>query len=495
VDRRRLILSGIGWNAAFQVFHTALTFGTMLFLVRIIPPVEYGRVGALLGVLMALNAFGCGAFMAHALQLPDGEEPDWSAHFGAGLYVQVGLCVLANLVAGLFWFLPQYRPIAPLLHLGAFGLLFDWPSQLRIVMLRRALDFRRYRIVLACAALGSVGTQLALGLAGFGAVAIVLGANVITAIPFGVDLLLVHRFRPRPGWWRWPGRAYAASLKFGLQQATASLLQSSRGLLATAVLPPTLGLAAMGLLNRAQGLLLSTVGRVQSVLVETVYPLLPRYASDEEKFRDRASMFVRVMLWGVAPAIIFFGFQGPAVSRLLYGAKWIEADPLLWPAAVAALAALLGSVAMAVLLAKSRLRECVIVDVTGFALATGSMAWPLFGGGLTSYAWIAAAAQLLTSLVALLLASPLLARGWSWHSFAAPLGASAVAGLATLSLQPIVNTWPGWARLCALSLVYGTVVGVILRIGFPRAMGDLLAGAPGGARVARWIRLAPQEPQ
>jgi len=63
----------------------------MLVLVRIIPPVEYGRFGAVLGLLMLLNSFGFGGFVAQAMQLPDGREPDWSLHWSAGLGVTMTL--------------------------------------------------------------------------------------------------------------------------------------------------------------------------------------------------------------------------------------------------------------------------------------------------------------------------------------------------------------------------------------------------------------------
>ncbi|HTC23002.1 MAG TPA: hypothetical protein VK688_01565, partial [Gemmatimonadales bacterium] len=57
LSRRRLLARGIAWNTWYHLFGTALALGAMMILVRIIPPAEYGRFGAALGLLALLNSF------------------------------------------------------------------------------------------------------------------------------------------------------------------------------------------------------------------------------------------------------------------------------------------------------------------------------------------------------------------------------------------------------------------------------------------------------
>jgi O-antigen/teichoic acid export membrane protein len=198
------MLRGIAWNTCDQIFQAALPLGGMLVLVRVISPAKYGRAGAVLGFLTLLNTFNCANFMVHASQLPDGAEPDWSLHWSAGLYIQIALTGTCHLLAGFYWLFTAYRPIAPLLHLAALGLLIDSANRLGYTMLQCAVDFQRLRIVHGLGTLASVTVTLALGLAGSGAYAIVLGSNVVAALPFSIDLFVVRCWRPRVGWWRWP---------------------------------------------------------------------------------------------------------------------------------------------------------------------------------------------------------------------------------------------------------------------------------------------------
>lgn len=490
--RRALVVRGIKWNALFQVFHIALGFAAMLVMVRIVPPAEYGRVSAVLGVLAVINALNASGFLAHALQLPDGQEPDWSQHLAAAVRLHAVLFLACHAVAAALWRFPEYRPIAPLLHLAALGFVFEPLNQLGSTMLARRMDFRRQRIVFAVCSLLNVTVTLGLALAGWGAAAIVVGGNVVAGLPFAVDLLFVQRWRPARGWFssfRFSG--YRPQLRFGLQRASAALLASARGLAAAAVLTPTLGLVAMGLLSRAQGLFNISVSKAQSVLVETVYPLLPRYAARPAEYPAKAALFLQVVLWALLPATAFLGLEGPLVSRVLYGQKWIAMDPLIVPAAVGVAAASCGTLAMTVLLAETRLRLCLILDVATAALTTPAVLVAWLGGDTLAYAWALAGAQVVAAILSLGAAAPRVGAAGLSAALGPPLVAAAAAGCATLGLERLrpLHALPATARLALTVIAYGLVFTVALRLLFARQTSRVLAYVPGGATVARWLRL------
>ena len=355
--RSTLIAKGLFWNTLYQVFQVFVSFAAMLVLVRIIPVAEYGHAGVVLGWLTLLNTLNCGVFMAQALQEPSDVQPNWSLHWSAGFYLQTFLSLLGHSVAIACAFIPAYRPLAPLMHIAAVGLLLDWPSQLAVVMLQRDLNFRRLRIVLTCSMLLKLGTTISLGVAGYGAAAIIWGSHVTSTLPPTIDLLLIRCWRPQPGWWRWPHwRAYQQAWQFGLLQVSAGSLYAVRRAVEATALPGLLGFTALGLLERAQALFSTTVGRVGGILIETVYPLLPRSAADEQQYRRQAMTFAQITLLMMIPGALFLGIEGPSLSRLLYGEKWHAADSLLWPGAVCGLGTVMFSLSISVLEAASRLR-------------------------------------------------------------------------------------------------------------------------------------------
>jgi len=493
---RSLVGKGIFWNSSFQVIQTLVTFGAMLVLVRIIPPAEYGRAAAVAGLLGLINALSCSAFMAQALQLPEGVEPDWRLHFSAGMWIQAGLSLLTHGLAGLCWFLPTYRPIAPLLHVGALGLLIDWPGQLRTAMLRREMDFRRLRVAHVIGTLAGVTTSLAVGLAGGGAWAIVLANNVVLAIPLTVEILFFARWRPGPGWWRWPSwKSYRPALAFGIQQAGSTGLRVSRTALEAALLPALLGFGAMGLLNRAIALFNTSVGRVMSVLVDTAYPLLPRFADDRKRFATYSTALIQAVLLLSIGGAVYLGLEGRTVSRVLYSQRWEAADPLLWPGALIGLAVVTFTAASSVILAQNRLRKVFLLNFLTACLGLPMIAVAAYGGGIEGYAWAVAGGQLVAAATALGLASKYLRPGWTRSALLVPITTAAVATAGWWALCSIVELPSPPGRLALTAPTFCLAAGVALRVLFPGYLAGVLAQLPRGEHLLRWLRLpSPPHP-
>jgi O-antigen/teichoic acid export membrane protein len=439
--------------------------------------------------LTVLNALNSSLFMSHALQLADGVEPDWSLHWSVGVYIQCGLSAVCHGVAGLCWLVAVYRPIAPLLHIAALGLLLDAPNQLRMMMLRRAMDFRRLRILSSIATVVSTITILGVGLLGGGAYGIVLGSNVIVGLPFGIDLLFIRRWRPRPGWLSPSWRAYRSAFRFGFQQAASSFLRSARGALEAAILPPTVGFVAIGLWSRAQSLYTTSVGRLTNILIETVYPLLPRYVADLRRYRINATLLLQAALWIALPGGLYLGIEGRRLSRLLYGAKWIAADPLILPGAVAGTALVVFIISVGILLADNRLRTCLLLDLVSASLAVTGFTVVSVTGNMIAYAWAAVVAQALATSIAVFQASRLLVANWFRLTLLPAIVGAVLAVGAVMFADELTKSQALVLQLLISAIVYCSAVMLVHRLLFPRVLTDFIDRMPGAPRIKSLLRL------
>lgn len=490
--RRAVLTHGVAWNAISEGAQVALNIAAMLVLVRIIPPGEYGKATAATSVLVFLSSFSASGLLQHALQLHEGEEPDWTLHWHAALVVQGTLFLVANAIAGLYWFLPAYRPAAPLLHAGSLGCLLNLPHLVAYQMLQRELDFRRSRLGLIVSSLANTLTAVALGVAGFGAWAIVLGAQVMGLVPLSAYLLLVRRWRPAGPWVAWPDwRRHAPSLRFGGLQMAMAFLATLRGSLEAAVLPGTAGFAAIGLLGRATGLHAQTVGRVTAVFKDTIAPLLPRSAGDPATYARHATMVVQATLLAALPGAVAIGLLGPEFSRVLYGRKWISADPLIWPAALAALGLGTFGIALFVVQAAGRLRATLVLAVAEAVVVAPLSLVTTAGASIVEYAWLAAAAECAAAVVGCLVAARHLAAGWAWSILAPALTAAGAGAAAVLAVVPHTATWPEGARLAVHLPLYLVAAAVGLRLAFPAVLQSTVGRVRGGAVLLRWLALRP----
>jgi PST family polysaccharide transporter len=489
-DRRALVTQGLVWTGLLQVFLVGANFVSMIVLVRLLPPTEYGRAAAATGILALINCFNCSYFIAQALQLHEAEEPDWSAHWTAGFYIQLGLFIACNVIALACWMLPAYRPMAVLLHVASIGLLIDCPNQISLTRLRRDLDYRTLRLVQAVCTLVTVISSISLALAGAGAVALVVGSNVLHGIPQGLHLLLVRRWRPPPRWWHWPNwKEYRSPLRFGAQLSGSALLTAARGMLEATVLPATIGYEAVGLLNRAQVLFSTTVGRVAAVVVETVYPLLPRSAGNPEQFSRHATLFVRTMLLVSIPGAVFVGIEGPTLSRVLYGAKWIAADSLILPSTIFAWSISTVLIFATVLQARNQLRLAFVSSLIAAASCLPAMLVAITGGQTFRYAWALALGQTAAASVVAKLSSNLLQGSWFRRGVLPPVVAGGAAALTLLLIDPKLAGLRSLPKVCIDATAFVAVLFSILRCFFASSLREVVERLPGRNVLIKLLRL------
>ncbi len=459
----------------------------MLVLVRIIPPREYGRAAAVSAFLALLNCLNCRTYVSHSLQLRHGEEADWSQHFSFAFLGQTLLALTCNLVAVVCWFLPAYRGIAPLLHLSSVGVFLDSSIQVSQLQLERKMDFKRLRILIAAGTLLYTLTVLAFGISGWGAAAIVLGSQV-SGIPCAFDLFFVRQWRPRAGWWRdlnW--RAYRASLKWGFVRISSASLSAASDGLEFAVLPGRVGFTAMGLWNRGQALFIISIGKILAVLQQTAYPLLPRYVGEHERFQSYATLFEQVLLWLLIPSTIFLGLEGKSLSRLLYGMKWVGADPMIWPGAVLGLGVWLFAASGMIQFAANRLRVCFKMDVFSTLMCLPALVTVLFSRSIVVYAWVFSLGQLIVGLVNFYLSAKFIDNRWGVRVLLPGIvsafgGCIAVFAVRCLHLPLLVHVITSASAFFFANLI-------VMRLCFGSDLTSVLLRMPRGKSLARWMRL------
>jgi O-antigen/teichoic acid export membrane protein len=440
-----------------------LSFVAMIALVRLLTPEEFGQAAATVGVLGLIGAFRGAMFVEHALQHGKDEEPDWDRYVAVVGFVQISLFALTLLISLAFHRSTTFAPIASLLQIAAVGFLFDWPAQVASVRLRRELRFDRLKIITSVATLIRASSAVAMAWSGFGAMALVISGNVLSAVPLACSFLFLERWRPRRSWLFIPTIAdIRPLLQFGAQQIGVALLVSLRAAAESLVLTAHFGAARFGLINRAHALYQSTIGRVGVVFVETAYPLLPLEKADAGRYAYRANRFMQAALILSIPGAVFIALEGATLSRMLYGEKWVEANPYLAGAAIAMAATNLVAAASRIVMGQGRMRHMLAAEAAASGGALVALTIAVFSDA-TTYLWALAASQVGAVVVAVSLAAPFLQKDWKqqglWPATAAS-GAGAWAVLTVRNWMPANGAW----EFLVVAFVYATVGLIVLTI-------------------------------
>jgi O-antigen/teichoic acid export membrane protein len=480
--------SAVIWNAGFNIFRDLLQFGTMLVLVRLLAPESYGEFGLVTSTIGFLAIFSFNNFVAHTLQVRDDSEACWQEHFTAGAVLQGGMFVLANLVAlALRWF-PAYAPVAPMLHVMSLTFLLEWPCELRRKMIERAFDWRRLRLLHAIGLFAGALLSLVLAWAGAGTYALIVPGLLVT-LPFIYDLFVTTKWRPN---WEWSRETFRPAWCFGLTRIGSGLAGSGRQLIESGVLTALVGFAALGVFTRSIGLANLFCQKIASQLLYAIYPLLTRIEGQGGNPARIGGLVLRLVVWIVVPLAIVFSVLATPIVRVVYGAKWMDVTPLLpWAMAWGALAAVAHAAYM-LLLARQQARLCFWTDLAVLA-GTGLALWLALPRGMETYlmAIVAVQAVIVSALLVTLTRFAAVTWGGLFEAFFPPLLAGGLAWGALVAVQGALGWgdpakfWPAFAWGAAFGILYL----LLLRLGFKKPLGDLIAYFPARRPIGRLLVL------
>ncbi len=480
--------SSVLWNAGFVVFRELLLkFGVVLIMRRLLLPEAYGQCNLVNAVVGFIAIFSFNNFVAYIVQVREEKDAHLQDQFTAGGVIQVAMFGVTNLVAlGLRW-LPQYAPVAPLVHVMSVVFLCEWPCNFCYNYLSRSYDWKTLRLLHAVGIVLSQVLALILAYSGSGVYALLV-PGLVVVLPFAWHLFIRLRWRPT---WEWSWAHYRPAWKFGLVRIGSGLAYRGRQLLENGVLVALLGFGKLGYLSGALGLAQMATQTFAEQLLAAIYPVLTRVNPDPHNISRVNGLVLRIVAWVAVPLAVMFSALAAPLVLTIYGAKWREVIPLLpWAMAVGAATALSQSV-NTLLLSQGQLRRCLIADVLTL-VGSALLLLLVLPYGLTAY--LAGVAGMQLVLLALMLFWLVQARAlkWAgiWHALLPVTVASAVALGVCLAGT---NFFAGDLERFGLAVVFGLAFGVIyllvLRLAFTKMLAELAGYVPGSKYVKRILFL------
>jgi O-antigen/teichoic acid export membrane protein len=480
--------SAVVWNTAFNIFRDALQFAVMLVLVRLLDPRAYGQFSLVTSVIGFISILSFNNFLAYSLQVRREEDTNYQDHFTAGLVIQSALFLITNIIALLARLWPAYRDVAPFIHVMSLTFLISFPSDFRIRMLERQLDWRRLRLLHASGLVIVAAAAIVLAAGGGGTYALLV-PGMLVAIPFIVDLVAFVKWSPK---WVWSWARYKPAFQFGVSRIGSAAVTNGRQLIESGVLAGAVGFTVLGFFNRALGLAQLFCIKFSTQLLYALYPLLARYEPGSAAFRRVNGLILRTVGWVVIPIAAVLALLAEAVVRITYGNQWLPVNELLALAMAFGAAAALAYATYTLVLAINKPTWCLALDIAalGGTAANLFIVMPL---GLRPYLAVAASLQFLLFLGAAVLLFR--RRSLDWSGLAAACGLPLLAcGAAVIACELIIRVSGADKRTFAGAVFYGALFCVgytgFLRFCFPETLRELVTYLPGSGAIKRllWYR-------
>jgi len=479
----------VSWLGAAQLVGLVLQFGTSVVFARYLSPHEMGIYAiavALVGFLSIIQQLSLPALIVREENLTD-EFLRTAFTLNAGLTVLFALLIVAaGVLGGSSLGDPGVRDV---LFVLAISPLLGTLSFLPMARLEREGRFRALALIgtAAIVAHAAIGTTLVVTGGGYLSIA---WAQLAYGVVYTGGAMIVGRGFNQ---FRFGTRASRRILGFSVQMLAVSGAHQAQGRVTELVLGRMLGLSALGLFNRANGLN-ALVWQNLAGIVSRV--LLVDFA---DRHRAQASLRDRYLQTSAAmTAVLWPAFAGLAVVAkpfivLVYGSQWVPAVVPLAFLAVSSM--LLTSVTMTweLFTATGRLKEQTRIETIRVVVGTA-----LFALGCLHSLEAAAATRMLDAALAIAIYRPhILAMtdtaGRDYRRIYLQSGAATLLAIGPAALL-VLGSGDGLPPLAALiaAVVTGVLLwaGVLLIFDHPLAP-DLRRGAERALRLVRRRDAAP----
>lgn len=323
----RHALVGSIWTTGGTFIGLTLQTGQLFILARLLPPSDFGIAAiALFAVLLGQNFLdlGIGNSLIVAKELPpERVHTAFWMNLVAGLGV-AALVLGAAVPVARFYALPL---LVPMLLLNGAALAAQAPSVHYKSLLQRAQRFRVLSgIEVLTASLAAV-VNIALVWAGVGVVAFAYSMLLKSLLMSG---LMIYKGRdlytPRRIYDRSEARKLMHSGMYLVGNASISTLANSSD---TLLLSKLLGPAALGVVDVAKNLILRPLLLIGPTVVRVGIPMMATMTHEPERLRSAMLRALEISLLMSIPIYLVMGTLSPAVVRVLFGAKWLAAVPVL----------------------------------------------------------------------------------------------------------------------------------------------------------------------
>lgn len=332
-DLRRRALSGGAFAFASQGARLVIQIGTTAVLARMLAPADYGLVGMVLPFVALIQLFQDAGLGNVTLQRRDLTPEQVGGLFwvnvGMGLALSLLFAAAAPLIAAFF---DQPRLTAVVVAFAALMIPATSAVQHR-ALLQRALNTRALAAIDVTVQLLAAGVAILMAWLGAGYWALV-GQAATLAI---VQLPLLWRVVPwNPGG---PGRIRAARhlIRAGGEITGFNLLNYFARNVDNIAIGKVWGEAVLGLYGRAYNLMLAPISQINGPIGVVAIPVLSRLTAEPGRYRAAYRRILQHLLLATQPGTVLLVVASDAVVRILLGARWGEAAPILGALAVAAL--------------------------------------------------------------------------------------------------------------------------------------------------------------
>ncbi len=320
---RKKATQGVFWSSMTQVGTQGISFMVSIVLARLLLPEEFGLIG-MIAVFIAIGRILVDSGIGQSLiRSARSTQKEYTSAFYFNLIASIVICgffYVGAPIVGDFYNQPILANIVQVYSviflINAFGLV-------QYTLLIKNLNFKAELLINLPGLIGGAMVGISMAMNGYGVWSLVWSAIAEAIIR---NILLWHHsgWRPSglPSW-----KALRPHLKFGVSMGASGLVDT----IFTNIYPILIGKyfnpVQVGYYNRSDTFKQFPINNISSVLNKVSYPVFAAVSHDNQRLRKGYRSLMHMVIFLVAPLMLFQICLAEPLFRLLFTEKWLPAVP------------------------------------------------------------------------------------------------------------------------------------------------------------------------
>lgn len=320
---RKKATSALVWTFSQQFGNQLIGFFVSVILARILLPAEFGLIGMITVFIAIGNTLLNAGLTQSLIRSKEIDQEDYSTVFYFNLIASLILYALIYFLAPLISDFYKHPILTSIIRLFSITFVISAFGAVQLAKLTREMDFKTQTIIAIPASVlgGVVGIYMAY--AGYGVWSLIW-SSIITIALTTIQLWIYSKWKP--------DRAFNISkfkvhFHFGYKLMLSGLLDKIFSNIFIIVIGRFYSPAQVGFYTRAETMKQLPVTNISNALNKVTYPLFASIQDDNIRLKNVYRKLMKMVLFIVAPVLVFLGVLAEPTFRFLFTAKWLQAVP------------------------------------------------------------------------------------------------------------------------------------------------------------------------
>ena len=313
------VLSGVAWLTIGRIASFFAQLMITIILVRLLLPEDFGIFAIAMAIVGIGDTITNSGFGEALIEKQDASETDIQSVFWLTVLIAITILVCLNLIAPLLASYYDLSDLEIVVRFLSIPFLLGAIKSVPHILLLKSLKVQSITIITLGAKFIYAIVTILLALAGYGIWSLVVGVIFHSSFEV-ISIFIICKWRPRLVL-SFQSIRSLSGFTFGF--FAFKLISNVSRNLDTFILGNTLGATALGLYNRAYGIMVLPASSVGNLLTQVMFPALSLLKGDSERTRRAYLRSVRLLIFIIAPVMLGIVAVADPLVKVVFGEQWV----------------------------------------------------------------------------------------------------------------------------------------------------------------------------